>query len=668
MQIALGKAIIRNLRRILLTGALLCLFNPPSGASPSATVYTNTENVRRIAVGSQYVAFATSGGIRIYQRKTNRWRTMTINQGLPTNDILNVAFDPDNPNILWALGLIGAYEGWKSLDQRLVLTSINLKTQAVHIEASYQPAPDGYTDSPPYTVPSSLRVDQNEIYVTVGISNLRYDRKSGRWTVLPAFPIPKESTPNVITGIGAFKLTRRGHFIFLLGRYGIIASNTSRHTLKYYPISTSDVERSVPGQYSLPFNLRYSPTAVTCQMIEQNSHWNDVNIPVISGSRLITLRIAKGANRFQVVAARNINQKAVAILSHRAGRDYHRYLHSSSPTDLALDGDTIWFATYNFPGIRATGIARYNIRRKKWSYPKPDNGLAANMIYRIVGWKDHLYVDTTNGVSEYAPLEDNWLAPTALVPPETGNGLVSIYRSNILGYTQHPPQNLQILAREGDQYDWIRKKVPVGATKSVTRWAIGRLDRKSRKLESFAQVGDLPDISVGSMLIEGDVVWLMGTDVRSRPAKSPLVIRWNRTTNQMALYSGGAIASIPSIAQTDAIPRACFISVAGGTWIWGPYDHKLLRYDPNADKWRLMTENAANVYEFAGSDSVWVRTPGGAFFRWNAKGGWLQVVIPPKYDEFLGDAFYPGVKYYWFGKIGVLKLSRDRVYLIPASP
>ena len=80
-------------------------------AAPTAPRYfTNAENVRRIAAGKNFVAFATSGGVRVFERATQKWRLYTKNDGLLTHNIHDVVFDKARPEMLWIL--CGSWGDW----------------------------------------------------------------------------------------------------------------------------------------------------------------------------------------------------------------------------------------------------------------------------------------------------------------------------------------------------------------------------------------------------------------------------------------------------------------------------------------------------------------------------------------------------------------------------
>jgi len=56
--------------------------------------YSNTRYVNSLAIGTQYVYFATTGGITRYDIFQSRWNfPFTTSNGLPSNNILTVAFD-----------------------------------------------------------------------------------------------------------------------------------------------------------------------------------------------------------------------------------------------------------------------------------------------------------------------------------------------------------------------------------------------------------------------------------------------------------------------------------------------------------------------------------------------------------------------------------------------
>lgn len=146
----------------------IALISPFSGMRMNRDfqVYTNTQNVRHIALGKDYVAFAISGGIRIFLRGAGEWRTLNTNDGLSANNVRNVAFDPYHPDTLWMLGIIGAYDVLKYADGNLALASINLKTNVIRC-ATHKLS--GYNDiyPMPYFVPNNLKVGRDYMRISI---------------------------------------------------------------------------------------------------------------------------------------------------------------------------------------------------------------------------------------------------------------------------------------------------------------------------------------------------------------------------------------------------------------------------------------------------------------------------------------------------------------------
>jgi hypothetical protein len=654
----------------------LALFAPSSylEASSSISTYTNTENVRHIALGNHYAAFATSGGIRIYDCRAAKWRTLTSDNQLPTNDIQNVAFDPTHPDMLWMLGVIGAYEGWSPSLQKLELASINLKTDKVRVCAAYQPAPQAYLDSPPYTMPTYLKIERNRIDISAGLSNLAYDRAKNEWRMLQASPPPKVWAPNVMQGFGPIRIIKSKSRVFLLGRFNIIVKEILSNTLKCYSIPGERYDTQGGWSSSYPFRVKVTSSGISFQEIMQNSQWNLMNYPVVS-SKLRSFILDNMSGQIRIIHTIPLTNGQVDMLARNVSAEYLDRLHGGSPTDIAVDGKMIWISTYNFPGIHAPGVSWYDTLSKKWHYAPSDNGLAANMVYEFARTKGDICAFTTNGISGYSHENYQWRTlPSKDVssigyPQVSNDGVVSIYTSQILGYTQKPPQNLQILAREGSSSEWVRWQVKDG---DVSRWAIGRLDRASRKLDSFESLGKLQLLSAGSLIILDDLIWIMG-GIRQAGATGgeytqPVILQWNRRNDQMKLYSGNPLDTAPAIAETNAIPRTCFLSVGGNLWLWAPYQNMLFRYDAGRDLWKLETSKAAAIYRFSLSKSLWVRTPDGLLYRWSSESGWTKLKIPDNSGSFLGGAIWDGDQDFWFGKIGVMKIQRDQIRFEPGSP
>ena len=664
---------------------IAALTTPMSGMLPirDIQIYTNTENVRHIAAGKNFVAFATSGGIRIYIRASKEWNTLTTNDHLPTNDVQNVAFDPDHPDALWMWGMIGAYEGWNSPERQVVLASVDLKTNSIryvtHDLSTYNEI------SPlPYFMPNDFIVGRNQIHISItGCSNLTYDRAKKTWMPTQSSLPVNQWDMQYMYGFGPFKLMETETRILLIGRNGVIVSDKRNNIFKFYPLQGERYNSPMVFASSYPFDLKVLPTYIVYHVILQNTQWNLLNYPITS-SKLSTCELNLETGKSKTIRTVPLSNQQIREIAGKAGDAYRDYLHGGTPMDIALDGKTIWFATYNLPGIHASGVTWFDTETKKWGSAPTDHGLAANMVYQIARYKGDIYAITTNGASKYDRVNNHWVIPgvndiKSGESENSGDWQDIMDTRQTYGYVSAPKGYdtyntfsgyLQILEHEGNLYDWVRWH-PKGER---TRWAVGRYDRTTHTIQPYDTLGDLKSISVGSMLLDGNDVWLMGgvkpDGTNQGDYTQPAVLKWNRQTNQFHLYTGKPFDMVSSIAQTDPIPRPFFFMVARNIWIWVPFQYKLVHYIAKSDEWRLVSADARKIYRFQSTNSLWVRTSSGSLFRWDDQNNWRKLILPNEndYKPYLGGSILEGNYYLWLGRIGLLRINRNLIHFEPGTP
>jgi hypothetical protein len=493
----------------------------------------------------------------------------------------------------------------------------------------------------------------------------------------------KPSNLQYMYGIGPFKLIENNTRILLIGRDNIIVSDKRNHTFRFYNLQTVEYNSSVTRTTSYPFNLIVSPSSIVYHVILQNTQWNLLNYP-ITYSKLSTCQLNLETGKSKTIRMVPLSNQQVRAIAVKVGDAYSEYLHGGIPTDIAFDGGLIWFATYNLPGIHAPGVAWYDTIKKRWGYAPTDNGLAANMVYQIMRKNGNIYVVTTNGTKKYDRLKDQWVISSdnevkGDESENSGDWQNIMGSRQTLGYVSAPngydPYNtfsgyLQILAQEGERYDWVRWH-PKGER---TRWAVGRYDRTTHTIQPYDSTGELKFISVGSMLLEGNDAWFMGgvkPDGSNQGVYSqPAVLKWNRQTNHMHLYTGNPFDTASSIAQTDPIPRPFFFTVGESIWIWTPFQNTLFHYVAKSDVWRREASDAQILYRFNLSKSLWVRSSSGALYRWDPLNRWRKLVLPDENDlrSYLSGSLLEGNRYLWLGRIGLVRINRDIVRFEPGTP
>ena len=145
--------------------------------------FTNAENVRRIAAGKNFVAFATSGGVRVFERTRQKWRVYTQNDGLPTHNIHEVVFDKAKPDTLWIL--CGSWGDWANEQPEPDLRIVTLDLASGKVESIAPPtiAPRTARMGYFYFLDYRLSVSDGWAFVfTDKGAALAWDRSTKKWT------------------------------------------------------------------------------------------------------------------------------------------------------------------------------------------------------------------------------------------------------------------------------------------------------------------------------------------------------------------------------------------------------------------------------------------------------------------------------------------------------
>ena len=361
--------------------------------------FTNAENVRRIAAGKAFVAFATSGGVRVFTRSTRSWRVYTKNEGLPTHNIHDVVFDAAQPDKLWVL--CGSW-GDFALDYpepNLQLVTLDLTTGKVESIAPPTPAPRTARRGYQFFLDYRLSVSDGWAFVfTDKGAALAWDRNSKKWQrEITVEPTP--ARPNFYPG-HASEVQRVG----VVGNLVVLSiipqgtkSGSEKPSLWLYDrqvgrftrhdglIKTSEVANDPNGEVVMHFSsgpLDFFPDTRPRSLL--------INV------REVEIRRAKEGS-----AQTSLVQRVLYRLSPttRAPIEVQREVispgapspkspvPSSAPplvfgTDFLVDGDRLWVSGYNdLNRQRSSGIAWLDLTTGKWDGPKPSTtGLPANFV------------------------------------------------------------------------------------------------------------------------------------------------------------------------------------------------------------------------------------------------------------------------------------------------
>ncbi len=324
---------------------------------------------------------------------------------------------------------------------------------------------------------------------------------------------------------------------------------------------------------------------------------------------------------------------------------------------------TIWFATYNQPGIHATGITRYNRKTHVWTYPEQgETGIAANQITGLHNTRNHtVAAGTTNGASTYVPSTDTWRegGGDTVTPPGSRQ-----YFTRYVPDPEKKNRSLQVLGEEeGGRKVWVRWRAEF---KTYSPWPLGRVDTDTNTLETAAAIRpELDALSVTDFRLTGDSIWILGED-RVQVPNGPVVVHWDRRAGKVTRYRTSLWEGDKDMAKAFAgnlQPGAYLYEAAGTIWVKAVFS--LFRLDRATDTWQQEPLGAGFPNLSAFPDALWVQQAAGVL-RWRDDGkGWQRLVVPEGLDIFARSIVPAENGDLWLGGLGVLHLPKEAITFAP---
>gem|GEM_PF-2917882 len=390
-----------------------------STAAPSSPRwFTNAENVRRVTPGETHVAFATSGGIRLWDRAADSWYLVTMNDGLPTNNVYDVAFDPEHPQTLWAL-----CGDWVKVETdpmpRLRLATVDVGTGAVTPVGPPSGIAPKTSRSYIYFLDYRLAVTKELAAVTAGNrAVLAFDRAAGQWAQrVPAnAPVARGShlpglsatvTDIIANAKYAAVLLKTGVFLYdrqtdqwsprpFPGQQGTPrVESRNRTNLNEGMIATAGTLRFTGDSGAVTFHgFKYrivqerredGSTRVTTETESGRIRANPATTGfVVEDGRAASISQtipAQGAARTAAPAPAQSSTPRTAAAAPAPVPALRPRPQIMYCTDMVGDGKYLWIVGYNQPyRQRSGGIARLDMDTGEWHHPKPPaGGIAANV-------------------------------------------------------------------------------------------------------------------------------------------------------------------------------------------------------------------------------------------------------------------------------------------------
>ncbi|WP_309712451.1 hypothetical protein [Armatimonas sp.] len=560
--------------------------------------FTNAENVRRIAAGKRFVAFATSGGVRVFERTTQKWRVYTQNDGLPTHNIHDVVFDKAKPDTLWIL--CGAWGDWanEQPEPDLRIITLDLASGKVEPVAPSIPAPRTARMGYQYFLDYRLSISESWafIFTDKGMA-LAWDRNTKNWTRQVSVE-PTPARPSFYPGWRATvaKTAETASFLaFYTGPITAISMSTpgwegtknglptiwlydketQKLTAHLLPKAGKKVRSETQPDGSEIYTENIGPlnflkdtesNSILVEVLEieyQDIHKEDSRARRI-GAFTVVYRVAPYLASPIEISRRRRTPEMPPLTYESASLPY---LQGFFMTDFLLEENTLWIAGYNDPDReRSSGIAQLDLTMRKWVGPKPaESGLSANFLRlnptpsgleaRSSFFMPSRFYDPATGnfdkpkpkLSYDAPLANSTI-PDPRIPVEEQGYTQRWYGLNVLGYegstalvlaTAKPtPRNLWVNEERRPQtpsYDTLYfYDVP---TKKLTKLVAPSLTGLQFKAAGFTPEG-----------------FFFLTEERTPTEKrgNPVVLRWNRKTGAIKRYPESLFRSVSVAAQRTA--------------------------------------------------------------------------------------------------------------------
>lgn len=589
---------------------------PQNNPSAAPRYFTNAENVRRIAAGKRFVAFATSGGVRVFERETQKWRVYTQNDGLPTHNIHDVVFDPQKPDTLWIL--CGSWGDWanEQPEPDLRLATLDLASGKVESIAPPIPAPRTARMGYHYFLDYRLSVSDGWAFVfTDKGSALVWDRNAKKWSreisVEATPPRPSNyaghssslqlvgSSGSTLAFFVQTKLTYRNQSRVIQGAIGeatqvinqmipmgdgppphILLYNrqtgrSTRHPIGQDLMGQSSIRVVAAGRQPTIINGgrpgRLVPdTRPGAFLIESLA--SELTSPSPEGDysvayTLIRHRVAPNLKEPVMIGSEKITNQQAALIQ-QASRQRVPFW-----TDFLVDGNTLWVTGYNDPNYpQSAGIAWLDLATGKWDGPKPaENGLKANFARLSLDSSDIFAWQQFSFVRRYTTKVDDFLPITASNPRDLPS-------PQLFPVFSHPDPRAKPTNDE-DQFAWADLSVlgtngnqvlvlgPAEASRRYQREGNGFkffvvkydtyyfYDTQTKNLTPLEMKGLGALIPRAAGFSDNALFFLTEERVPGERRGAPVVVRWDSKTGAVTRYPESLFRDVSVAAQRAAGTR-----------------------------------------------------------------------------------------------------------------
>ncbi len=439
--------------------------------------YMPAKRITKIVAGQDYIYFATpDGGILRYEPFQNYWDyPFTTSNGLPDNRILDIAYDLDN-GILWAV---------TELDTCIFKPAE--KEWACQSQGSLWP--NEFPRPPIQQAGNNIEV--NVFYPARFLDLLPSFFANAPWTVVENFHIMDENFDEyAITG---FLRDNWDRYWMIIAGLGVGLGNTYSGRMDVIPYGLTTIEPRV---------LRYQNDGL---WIGGEPFVDDPGHPGIVNWRK--------DGSWVYYQARWISN-----------------LPSNNVMDIAVMGDSVWFATDN-------GLTLYNTRKDMWKTFDQRQGLFSQEVLDLLPHGSRLYVGTDRGIN---------------IVDIAADTIMRVKDDNVI---------LATINRLAAQQDTIW---------AATNRGIFRFRQGSTGWQPVVTEAAISDIPAQAVASYGNEMWF----------SSPQGIFWLDTKKNIW-------ASFPQVGMEISGPFSDIVVNDKSVWVSTP--EGLLKYDKGMNFWKIFT-------------------------------------------------------------------------------
>ncbi len=548
--------------------------------------YTGVNDICDIALDGNYIWFATPGGVKKYDKITDKWQVYTSMDGLAGNDVTSVVVDSQFVWFGTRYNGVSRYDNvhntWQTFTKADGLINNDVTAIAVGTDSVWIGSWDGATrydkitgnweiyrvaDSQPGNFINDIAIDDRFIWFATYDGARRYDKRANSWQ---GYTTQNGLAHNQVCSIGADK-----NYIWFGAPDGLVSRyDTSNNLFNLFVTSANQPENRVNSIAIGTNSVWFATNKGITQYDKPDNLWK-------------TFAAQDGLAGNYVKAAAIDNDTVWVggkdgVSKYSPSTPWQTYtisdgLSDNEVTSLDIDNEIIWFGTVK------GGLSKYNKTTNSFKNFTTKDGLLNNYVKAVAQDTAFIWSVTYDGLSSHERLDgsfQNFRYDVELLP-YGGRGLElhsaiidtdHIWFAGYGGMLKFDKTNStfrRFTANDGLIDTHINTMVRdndyvyFGTQKGVSRY--------NKLNQTFTNISQLNNIVIYSITVDNNIVWF-GTEqglYRYDKVKGT-IIRFSKTD------SGLLRDDVRVVASNDS-------------FIWCATYDGVSRYDKVNETWRVYT-------------------------------------------------------------------------------